>query len=520
MNAPMLNPVMLPGDRPLPPRWSGMERRWFLASLAVSAALYLLYALFCEELLHPDEYFQVVEFASFKLGRTAVSDMPWEFADRMRSWLQPAICFELIRVGQLFGVERPLAFLTLFRLVFGFLSWASLWTFVAAGRRWLSSESDRVIAYAIAALLWYIPTIGVRASGESASTALLCLSIASLEYRRSFESQRHRFGLAVAGGFALALCFASRFPSGAMAAGVALAYLYDRAGRGQLIGGLCLGGFAGLGVMFAVDWWGYGAPAIPFLNYFEQNFVQDHAAFFGTEPFYAYLYLPLREPFGLIAVAGMTVMILAWLRRPGHVVTWATLPYVFLLMLTSHKETRFLYPLVFFVPFFTLFALAPAQGEHRPMVVRTAMNVLLGGLAIVNLIALVLTPIKLGYTGEHRLFYRIDEEARKTPGQLDLFAVRGAVRQIYTQSLLPMQFLKPKNLKLTATSDMAVFEGLFTSERKPFLVVVDVPNPHAELSERIAEKCTRIEATIPKWMLERQNWRERADRIRLLYRCD
>jgi phosphatidylinositol glycan class B len=46
---------------------------------------------------HPDEYFQTVEFASYKLGVTAQAELPWEFAERMRPFLQPATYYALAR---------------------------------------------------------------------------------------------------------------------------------------------------------------------------------------------------------------------------------------------------------------------------------------------------------------------------------------------------------------------------------------------------------------------------------------
>ena len=46
----------------------------------------------------PDEWFQVVELASYKLGRTPASDLPWEFREGMRPFLQPAIYFAFANI--------------------------------------------------------------------------------------------------------------------------------------------------------------------------------------------------------------------------------------------------------------------------------------------------------------------------------------------------------------------------------------------------------------------------------------
>ena len=59
--------------------------------------------------------------------------------------------------------------------------------------------------------------------------------------------------------------------------------------------------------------------------------------------------LPLATPMAPLVLFLMAATILAWGRRPGSVLTWATLPYVVVLSLTPHKEDRFLFPLVPFL---------------------------------------------------------------------------------------------------------------------------------------------------------------------------
>ena len=73
------------------PAWSPPERKHFRRCLAASAFLFVVYAIFSTGYLRPDEYFQTVEFASSKLGITDTADLAWEYAQKMRSWLQPAL---------------------------------------------------------------------------------------------------------------------------------------------------------------------------------------------------------------------------------------------------------------------------------------------------------------------------------------------------------------------------------------------------------------------------------------------
>ena len=52
----------------------------------------LLFAFFSNEVYHPDEHFQILEYAHMKLFGTPVpAELPWEYVLMMRPGLQPMI---------------------------------------------------------------------------------------------------------------------------------------------------------------------------------------------------------------------------------------------------------------------------------------------------------------------------------------------------------------------------------------------------------------------------------------------
>jgi hypothetical protein len=79
----------------------------FRRCLAASAFLFVIYAIFFTGYLHGDEYFQTVEFASSKLGITNTADLPWEYPEKMRSWLQPAFYVVVGEAAQALGIDAP-----------------------------------------------------------------------------------------------------------------------------------------------------------------------------------------------------------------------------------------------------------------------------------------------------------------------------------------------------------------------------------------------------------------------------
>jgi len=308
--------VSIGNDHTHAPDWSAPEHTHFRRCLATSAFLFVVYAIFSTGYLHPDEYFQTVEFASSKLDITDPAELPWEYREKMRSWLQPAFYVMVAEAAEALGLRRPMVLLFVFRLVTGLVAWSALWTLIIAGRRWIDGEDQRRRLYLIAGLLWLLPLLGVHTSGETAATAALCFAIAALEWRADRQDRMLRFLAAVLGGLAFGLCFGLRYPSGAMAAGAGLWYLYSARQRLSLFMGLALGATLALALGVIIDRWGYGTTTFPVYSYLYQNFIEDRAAGFGTKPFFAYLYLPLQNLMAPLVLFLLAATLTAWLLRP------------------------------------------------------------------------------------------------------------------------------------------------------------------------------------------------------------
>ena len=199
------------------PVWSDGERRHFRWCLSLSALLFLLCAAFTS-FHHWDEYFQIIEPVSSKLGRTDPANLTWDFQEKMRSWLQPAIYVGIARAAAGPGIDRPMTLLLVFRLLTGLIGWVSLWSLIVRGRHFIEREQERCRLYSIAAFLWLVPYFGVRTSSETMATSALCFGVALLEYRTEVKGTGLRLALAAFAGAALGLCFEFRYASAAMAA--------------------------------------------------------------------------------------------------------------------------------------------------------------------------------------------------------------------------------------------------------------------------------------------------------------
>ena len=508
-------------DRRGPPAWTESERRHFLRCLAASGIIFLIYSIFSTGFLNPDEHFQTVEYASTKLGITDTADLPWEYGHRMRSWLQPAIYTGAAKLAAYLGVQRPTTLLLLFRLLTGLLYWAALWTLIAAGRRWIESETERRHLYSIAALLWLLPLLGVRTSSEAISTAALCFGIALLERRADEPNHRGSFGIAVLAGVALGLCFGFRFASGVMAAGAALWYLRAPERRLSLFLGLVLGAGLALGLNALADWWGYGTAVFPAYSYFYQNFVLGKASEFGTEPFFAYLYLPLNTPMAPLVFFLMLATFLVWLRRAGSALTWATAPYVALLCIAPHKEVRFLFPLAPFLPFFVILALAhePPFASRLASALRNFANTDRLRLGYAWNACGLLSVFFLPLVPEFSLYQRLESESYATQGPIEVAFVRAPGTRLYWHSYSHLVFIEPKNLKLKSDPALAELEAK-RSRGERFLTVIYSPQRLPQQAAWLRGSCALEWSSWPQWLLPYNyfRWQDRSHWLEL-YRC-
>ena len=161
---------------------------------------------------HPDEHFQILEFANFKAGLTPESMLPWEFAAKIRPWTLPAATLVVLQTLRGLHIYSPVTQTFVLRLLTVLGALASSLYFLRSLR--LSDYiSERQESYArhLLAVLWFVPMLWVRHTSESWSSICFYAGVAlQLEGRRLSQI---RFSLPLA-TLLFALSFHCRFQSG------------------------------------------------------------------------------------------------------------------------------------------------------------------------------------------------------------------------------------------------------------------------------------------------------------------
>ena len=319
----------------------------------ILAGVTIVTAWFSNTFYFPDEHYQVLEFMGFRLGITPASELPWEFAARIRPWFQPLVYFLIASPLRAVGMTDMFTIVFVLRLLTGLFSLAALAAFVRAVLPTIEGLDEKRAFVRTLPLFGFLPYLFVRTSSETFSAAFFALGLAAALGAKTVP----RLALA---GLLCGLAFESRYQTGLMGLGLfAWSAVISRvrvAGLAAFLGG----GLVALAIGAIADHWGYGAWVFPPLGYVDINLVQGVAAHqFGREPVFAYLYLLPAQIFFAITLVLMVGMVAMWLRNPRHVVTWATLPFILAHMLIAHKEARFLFPLAILATAFPVLGFSP-----------------------------------------------------------------------------------------------------------------------------------------------------------------
>ena len=360
--------------------------------VVAAAVIYVITALCSIGFYHPDEHFQIIEFAGLAAGWNSGADLPWEYAAHIRPTMQPMLCLGVFRLLGLAGLTDPYTLATALNVLTALVAVGAITLFVRAFRNDVA-PAYREVFVLLSYFLWFLPVLNVRFSSECWA-GLAFLSAVAVLYR----AQGRPAGRLLLGGVLLGLAFVFRAQIGGAIVGLQMWLVWVR--RESLrrmafvVSGMGLSVLSGL----AVDRWFYDEWILTQFNYLKVNLIDGVASQFGTDPWHYYLGEVIARPNPLVGLSILVAFAFLLLYRPRHVVVWCVLPFLLLHSLIGHKEFRFLFPIVNLVPLILVLGYQQIREVFRPrrlralsvvMVLLLAINA--GGLAMV-----VFKPVREG----------------------------------------------------------------------------------------------------------------------------
>jgi len=298
---------------------------------------------------HPDEHFQILEWARYFIGMSKdASQLPWEFAAQIRPWFQPILHAVFLKSFVLLGIYNPFSAAFFFRLVYAALN---IWSLIALWKYFQEKYSLSSKWFFLLSLTWFFPYIHVRTSSEN--LAGIFLSFALLALVKNINSFRTFFFAGLLFGFA----FLARYQIALGLVGLALVLLIGDRGIRQKHWLLLLGFLVPVGLGVFLDRIGYGNWVFTPYQYFKVNLVDHVADKYNPYPWYQYfLWIAQLNPFISLplfyGVLGFSFQNLK--KNKLDLFAAFTMSFFILHCFITNKEYRFLFPLMNFAPFMAI----------------------------------------------------------------------------------------------------------------------------------------------------------------------
>lgn len=327
------------------------EAKWLMLA---GVALHAIVAWASVGWLHPDEYYQTLEFAGQRLGLVPKERLAWEYAAEMRPWMQPLAYAAVMMGGAFLGLGYSAYSMLLCRILSSLVGLVSAW---GIARSFVPrNKADQILWWS----WWMVGPFAAffHARTSSENLAASCLTFAMIPMLRMWPTlgvekgvgegpQESRTPLVLTTTMYLALGFgcAVRYQMLLFVAGVFLWGVLRGRWRDHLVGGILGGGAVAL-LSLILDRVGYGHWVVAPYRYYLENIFYDKASQFGVSPFWGY-WTALQQatgPFAATLIVGVFARFL--ILNLGHPVAWGAIVFVLGHCLIAHKELRFLFPLL------------------------------------------------------------------------------------------------------------------------------------------------------------------------------
>lgn len=297
-------------------------------------------------LAHPDEVFQTLEPAHrLAFGYGVIT---WEWRDGIRSWVFPAFLAGVMKSTSWIGPGSS-GYLLAIRMLLVAISMVTIWFGFSWARRAGGLEAGLIAAAACAT--WYeIVEYAPRAMTEVVATHVMLAGLYIGVCSKWAAERRRLFLAALLCGTAISLRIQ-------LAPAFVFAGLYFfRRGWRETAAPVLIGMLVPIAAFGITDLFTWGHAFQSFYLYFWENVAEGKSRQYGEEPWYWYLLTELEHlgPVALLAIYGA---------RRSPFLGWTTLIIVASHSVVSHKEVRFLYPILPFVMVLAALGIVQAAKE-------------------------------------------------------------------------------------------------------------------------------------------------------------
>jgi phosphatidylinositol glycan class B len=355
----------------------------------LSIIVLIITAFFSTGYHHFDEHFQILEFAGLKLNITQASNLPWEYHYQMRSAIQPALVVILYQFFNFPGIDNPFTIALMLRLFSATIAFTGMYLIYKTYERTILDSTLKKWFLLLSFFLWFMIYDSVRYSSENWSGSIFIIAFSLLKLKENTGKYHYLYV-----GLLLGLSFLFRFQAGFLISGLILWYLFIKKNiSGAVL--LTLGVVILIGIGILIDRWFYGEWTLTTWNYFNQAILLNKVKDFGSDPWWYYfeiVFIKTIPPFSIIFIFSI---ILFFIFKSKNVLTWIIFPFLLIHFIIGHKEARFLFPIIGFLPIIIIKVLEIIQEKwHKTFLENKFVKFTAKSFWIANIIALLIIIFK------------------------------------------------------------------------------------------------------------------------------
>ena len=205
--------------------------------------------------------------------------------------------------------------------------------------------------------------------------------------------------------------------------------------------------------------WGYGRWSFPEYNYFNECILKGRVLY-GEASGWEHLFKAITFKGGPQGIAILLCSLVAWIRFPKHLLTWATLSFFAVHQYMAHKQLNHQFPIA------SLALILIPLGLHGIVVPRSILRRFAGAFLIgINFILLCFFTLTPADT-KVRFFSRVAEK----PRPMTLYTIGDDPYRVVEN--LRMNFYKPKNVYVKQMGSPQDLKSLLMGSDTPVWVAV------------------------------------------------
>ena len=348
---------------------------------------------------------------------------------------------------------NPFYWVFSFRLLTSLIGWISICTLCLAVFFFFKEDIKRKWAVIFLTITWYIPYIQTRPSSEGLGSNIFILGLSMMIWglMRQKSPGKFPFSLAFFSGIFFGLAFTFRFQLGFI---VMFCWFWA-----VFIGKIPFpkAAIMAVGIVLmiflevVVDYWGYGQWTFAPWNYIHDNLILIDLRREALRPYmdpwwgyFKYSFMKGVPPLSLLLIISQ---LLFWIRKPWHLLTWATLPLLLIHSMISIKAMRYLFPIIILTPL-TLLELPAFLKLGSNFFKKSWVKGILKGTLVFNGILLLFLAFKPAerMVGLYQYVYENNIKEIYIDGE-DPYIMVGLPVYFYRNKDLKLIFKKPKREK-------------------------------------------------------------------------